>query len=43
MPKPQPRTLLCTVGTSLFYPNLASLAREPQSDPALAVLAPGLY
>ncbi len=39
MPKPQPRTLLCTVGTSLFYPNLASLAREPQSGPALAVLA----
>ncbi len=39
MPKSRPHTLLCTVGTSLFYPNLSGLTRESQSDPALAALA----
>ena len=34
-----PHTLLCTVGTSLFYPNLSALAREPQADPVRAALA----
>ena len=36
---PAPHTLLCTVGTSLFYPNLSALAREPQADPVCAALA----
>ena len=36
---PTPHTLLCTVGTSLFYPNLSALAREPQADPVRAALA----
>ena len=38
MLKPKPHTLLCTVGTSLFYPNLSGLVREPQPDLALAAL-----
>ena len=36
---PTPHTLLCTVGTSLFYPNLSGLTREPQADPVRAALA----
>ncbi len=32
-------TLLCTVGTSLFYPNLSGLTHEPQDDPIRAALA----
>ena len=36
---PTPHTLLCTVGTSLFYPNLSALTREPQADPVRAALA----
>lgn len=39
MPKPKPHTLLCTVGTSLFFPNLSGLTREPQTDPIRAALA----
>ena len=34
-----PHTLLCTVGTSLFYPNLSGLTREPQADCVRADLA----
>ena len=36
---PTPHTLLCTVGTSLFYPNLSTLACESQTDPVRAALA----
>ena len=36
---PTPHTLLCTVGTSLFYPNLSGLTREPQADPVRTALA----
>ena len=36
---PTPHTLLCTVGTSLFYPNLSGLGREPQTDPIRDALA----
>ena len=36
---PTPHTLLCTVGTSLLYPNLSRLVEEPQSDPIRAGLA----
>lgn len=39
MPIPQPKTLLCTIGTSLLYPNLVGLTKEPQTDPTLAALA----
>ena len=39
MPKPQPHTLLCTIGTSLLYPNLFNLIREKQTDPVRAALA----
>ena len=38
MRRPQPRTLLCTIGTSLL-PNLVGLTKEPQPDPILAALA----
>ena len=38
MPKPQPHTLLCTIGTSL-YPNLSNLIKEKQTDPIRAALA----
>ena len=38
-PMPTPHTLLCTVGTSLFYPNLSGLTREPQMEPVRAALA----
>ena len=34
-----PNTLLCTVGVSLFYPNLSNLAKELQTDPTLCNLA----
>ena len=36
---PTPHTLLCTVGTSLFYPNLSALKRASQTDPTRAALA----
>lgn len=36
---PTPHTLLCTVGTSLLYPNLSRLVEEPQPDPIHAGLA----
>ena len=36
---PTPHTLLCTVGTSLLYPNLSGLVRESQADPIRAALA----
>lgn len=36
---PTPHTLLCTVGTSLLYPNLSRLVEEPQPDPIRADLA----
>ena len=39
MPKPQPHTLLCTIGTSLLYPNLSNLIKEKQTDPVRAALA----
>ncbi len=39
MREPKPRTLLCTIGTSLLYPNLVGLAQKPQTDPTLAALA----
>lgn len=39
MPKPQPHTLLCTIGTSLIYPNLSNLLKEKQTDPIHAALA----
>lgn len=35
---PKPNTLLCTVGTSLIYPNLDHLAKSPQTDPLKAAL-----
>ena len=35
---PKPHTLLCTVGTSLFYPNLSRLTQE-EADPTRAALA----
>ena len=34
---PTPHTLLCTVGTSLFYPNLSSLTHKPQTDTRAAL------
>ena len=39
MSKPQPHTLLCTIGTSLLYPNLSNLIREEQTDAIRAALA----
>ena len=36
---PKPHTLLCTVGTSLLYPNLSGLVQAPQSNPIHAALA----
>ena len=36
---PKPHTLLCTVGTSLLYPNLSGLVQAPQPDPIHAALA----
>ncbi|MDE0317321.1 MAG: putative CRISPR-associated protein [Candidatus Poribacteria bacterium] len=36
---PKPNTLLCTIGVSLFYPNLSNLAKETQTDPILCKLA----
>lgn len=36
---PKPNTLLCTIGVSLFYPNLSNLAKETQTDPHLCNLA----
>ena len=39
MPKSQPHTLLCTIGTSLLYPNLSNLIREEQTDPVRVALA----
>ena len=39
MPKPQPHALLCTIGTSLLYPNLSNLIKEEQTDPIRAALA----
>ena len=45
-PKPKPKTLLCTVGTSLFIPNLAGLAARldgpdplPPDDPLSPIAA----
>lgn len=35
----KPNTLLCTIGVSLFYPNLSNLAKEPQTDQTLCKLA----
>ncbi len=37
MRRPQPHTLLCTIGTSLLY-NLVGL-KEPQTDSTLKALA----
>lgn len=34
-----PHTLLCTIGTSLLYPNLSNLVKETQSDTVRAALA----
>ena len=34
-----PHTLLCTIGTSLLYPNLSNLIREQQTDPICIALA----
>ena len=39
MPRTQPHTLLCTIGTSLLYPNLSNLIKEKQTDPIRADLA----
>ena len=39
MARPQPHTLLCTIGTSLVYPNLSNLIKEKQTDPVRAALA----
>ena len=39
MPKPQPYALLCTIGTSLLYPNLSNLIKERQTNLTLAALA----
>ena len=39
---PRPNTLLCTIGVSLFYPNLSNLAKKVQTDPTLFELA-GAY
>ena len=36
---PKPNTLLCTIGVSLFYPNLSNLAKEAQTDSILCNLA----
>ena len=36
---PKPNTLLCTIGVSLFYPNLSNLAKEAQTDSILCKLA----
>ena len=36
---PKPNTLLCTIGVSLFYPNLSNLAKETQTDPILCSLS----
>ena len=38
MPEPQ-HMLLCTIGTSLLYPNLFNLIQEKQTDPNRATLA----
>ena len=35
----KPNTLLCTIGVSLFYPNLSNLAKETQTDPILCSLS----
>ena len=35
----KPNTLLCTIGVSLFYPNLSNLAKETQADPILCSLS----
>ncbi len=35
----KPHTLLCTIGTSLLYPNLSNLIKTPQTDPNRAALA----
>ncbi len=34
----KPNTLLCTIGVSLFYPNLSNLANEQQTDSNLSAL-----
>ena len=39
MRRHQPQTLLCTIGTSLLYPNLVGLTKEPQANPTLAAMA----
>ena len=39
MPKPQPYALLCTIGTSLLYPNLSNLIKERQTNLTLAALS----
>ena len=39
MPRSLPHTLLCTIGTSLLYPNLSNLVKEKQTDPVHAALA----
>ena len=36
---PKPNTLLCTIGVSLFYPNLSNLVKEAQTDRVLYELA----
>ena len=36
---PKPNTLLCTIGVSLFYPNLSNLAKGTQTDPSICNLA----
>ena len=35
----KPNTLLCTIGVSLFYPNLSDLAKKTQTDPILCSLS----
>ena len=39
MSKRQPNALLCTIGTSLLYPNLSNLIKEKQTDPVRTALA----
>ena len=39
MPKSQPHALLCTIGTSLLYPNLSNLIKETQTEPTLVSLS----
>ena len=36
---PKPNTLICTVGTSLIYPNLSNLDKEAQDDPVKSALS----